>query len=114
MVRVVLVDFTLEELLARLDDERIVLDELPALGLELELILDVILDEEEDLILDGDEDLIRLLEVGFLVELLILRLLARLDTLGTDLLFIEVEARGTDLFLMDDLREEEEVFLVLD
>ena len=110
MVRVVLVDLPLEELLARLDEERIVLDELLALGLELELILD----EEEDLILDGDEDLIRLLEVGFLVELLILRLLARLETLGTDLLFIEVEARGTDLFLVDDLREEEEVFLVPD
>jgi hypothetical protein len=58
----VLVDLALEELLDRLDEERILLDELLALDLEL------ILEEDEDLILEGDEDLIRLLEVGVLLE----------------------------------------------
>jgi len=105
----VLVDLALEELLARLEEERIFLDELLAFDLEL------ILEEDEDLSLDEDEDFIRLLELSVFGELFMRRLLARLETLGTVLRLLEVEARGTDLFFMeDDLKAEEEVFLVLD
>ena len=104
----VLVDLALEELLARLEEERIVLDELLAFALELDL------EEDEDLSLDEDEDFIRLLELSVFGELLMRRLEARLETLGTAPRLLEVEARGTDLFFMDDLKGEEEVFLVLD